>query len=239
MKSIPVTKTGTREIALDTETTGLDAEGGDRIIEIGAVEMIDNVRTGREYHAYIDPQCDITVAAQEIHGITKEMLEGKPVFADIVEEFLDFIAGDPLVIHNADFDTKFLNKEMERLGRPAIDPSRVIDSLKIARRAFPGAKLSLDALCRRFRISLEGREKHGALLDAQLLGDVYLELNGGRQRALELLSQSEEDVNTSGISEAKTHRQLHVLRATEEELAAHAALLGKISNPVWNRVAGK
>lgn len=230
------TITGIRACALDTETTGLDPESGDRIIEIGAVEMIDNVRTGREFHVLIDPKCAITLAAQQVHGITAEMLEGKPVFAGIVDEFLEFIGSDTLVIHNAEFDMKFLNKELQLCGRTPLSGNRVVDSLKLARSRFPGSPASLDALCRRFKISLDGRDKHGALIDAQLLADIYLELCGGRQRSLELSVEKADTMTLLHDATLPAARSSLVIRANDEEVAAHAALLSKIANPIWNRV---
>ena len=175
-----------REICLDTETTGLKPEEGHRIIEIGAVELLDKVPTGREYHVYVNPERDVPEEAVKVHGITAEFLADKPLFADIAEEFLAFIGDAMLVIHNAEFDRRFLNAELERVGLPLIERQRCVDTLQLARAAFPGAPASLDALCKRFGIDNSHRELHGALLDARILADVYLELAGGRQRSLTL-----------------------------------------------------
>ncbi len=175
-----------REICLDTETTGLKPEEGHRIIEIGAVELIDKVPTGKEFHVYVNPQRDVPEEAVKVHGITAEMLADKPLFEQIAQDFLEFIGDAKLVIHNAAFDRKFLNAELERCGLPMIAPTRCVDTLLMARAAFPGAPASLDALCKRFGIDNSHRALHGALLDAQILAEVYLELAGGRQRALGL-----------------------------------------------------
>ncbi len=175
-----------REICLDTETTGLKPEEGHRVIEIGAVELVDKVPTGREYHVYINPERDVPAGAVEVHGLTAEFLADKPPFAEIAEEFLSFVEDATLVIHNAEFDRRFLNAELERLGLPLIPRERCVDTLAIARAKFPGAPCSLDALCRRFAIDNSHRDLHGALIDAKILAEVYLELVGGRQRALGL-----------------------------------------------------
>ncbi len=176
-----------REICLDTETTGLKPEEGHRVIEIGAVELHNHIPTGRTFHVYINPERDVPEEAVKVHGLTAEFLADKPTFAEIVDDFLAFIGEDaPLVIHNAEFDRKFLNWELSIVGRPAIPPERCIDTLEIARRKFPGAQNTLDALCRRFGVDNSARELHGALLDAQLLADVYIELIGGRQIDLSL-----------------------------------------------------
>ncbi|MEM1038160.1 MAG: DNA polymerase III subunit epsilon [Pseudomonadota bacterium] len=171
-----------REIIFDTETTGLKAAEGDRIIEIGAIEMVNRFPTGRTFHHYLNPQDrDIHPDAERIHGISKAQLVDKPIFADLYDEFHAFFGEGNLVAHNANFDIGFLNAELERINRPVIDNRRVVDTLAIAKRLFPGARLSLDALCSRFGISNEHRTLHGALLDTELLADVYLELTGGRQ----------------------------------------------------------
>jgi DNA polymerase-3 subunit epsilon len=170
-----------REIVLDTETTGLDPFMGDRIVEIGCIELVNHVPTGRTYHQYINPERPMPQEAFEVHGLGDEFLADKPKFIAIVGAFLDFIAEDKLVIHNAAFDMKFLNAELVRAKRRELAPDRAVDTLMIARKRFPGAGNSLDALCRRFGVDNSGRELHGALLDCQLLAEVYLELRGGRQ----------------------------------------------------------
>jgi DNA polymerase-3 subunit epsilon len=170
-----------REIVLDTETTGLDPDAGDRIVEIGAVELVNHLPTGRTYHQYINPERDMPEEAFQVHGLSNEFLADKPRFAEIAGEFLDFIGDAKLVIHNASFDMRFLNAELDWAGFPRIEWSRAIDTLAIARQKFPGAPASLDALCRRFGVDNSNRTLHGALLDSQILAEVYLELIGGRQ----------------------------------------------------------
>lgn len=175
-----------REIILDTETTGLNPLEGHRIIEIGCLEMINKVLTGREFHCYINPQRDVPQEAYRIHGISSEFLIDKPLFSHIADEFLAFIEGATLVIHNARFDIGFINHELSKLGKMALELNEVIDTLTMARKAFPGARANLDALCKRFKIDNTMRTKHGALLDAQLLAEIYVELTGGRQRSFVL-----------------------------------------------------
>ncbi len=173
-----------REICLDIETTGLDPRDGHKIIEIAAIEMIDRVRTGKFFHSYINPRRDVPQEAFAIHGISTEFLQDKPIFNHVVYKFLEFIRGAKVVIHNAAFDTKFINYELGMLGIDKLDMTNVIDSLTIARSKFPGSPASLDALCKRFGIDLSKRTKHGALLDTELLCDVYIELMGGAQGGL-------------------------------------------------------
>ena len=175
-----------RHLVLDTETTGLSATEGHRIIEIGVVEMVNFSVTGRSLHLYINPERDIDVGAQDIHGLSSEFLADKPVFADILTEFTDFIKDDLLVIHNAPFDIGFLNAEFSRCGHPPLSMERVIDTLPLARQKYPGAQASLDALCRRFDVDNSHRDLHGALIDADLLASVFVELKGGRQPGLKL-----------------------------------------------------
>ncbi|MGH6992245.1 MAG: DNA polymerase III subunit epsilon [Caulobacteraceae bacterium] len=178
----------TREIVLDTETTGLDPRQGHRIVEIACVELGDCLPTGRRFHAYVDPEREVDVDAERIHGLSGAFLRGKPRFADpeVVEEFLAFIGDAPIIAHNAAFDRAFVESELARAGRPSPSAARWTDTLQLAQRRFPGMYNSLDALCKRFKLSLAGREKHGALVDAQLLASVYLELRGGRERRLDL-----------------------------------------------------
>ena len=175
-----------REIVIDTETTGLDPDTGDRIIELGAVELVNHMPTGRTFHAYVNPQREVPAEAVEVHGLTAAFLADKPVFAAIAAEFAAFVGDARLVIHNAAFDMKFLNAELGWAGLPSIPWARAVDTLELARRRFPGAQHSLDSLCRRFGVDNSGREKHGALLDSELLAEVYLELMGGRQPDLTL-----------------------------------------------------
>lgn len=226
-----------REIALDTETTGLDPRQGHRIVEIGCVEMINRMRTGKVYHVYINPQRDMPDEAFKIHGISADFLKDKPVFDDLAAEFIAFIEESPLVIHNAGFDMKFINFELERIKLPAIKvtSTRVIDTLIMARKKFPGSPASLDALCKRFKIDLSTRTKHGALLDAELLTDVYLELIGGNQTAMLLGSAA---LGGNGRQKVAGKRlrpsRNYLLSALEIEL--HSEYVKKIKDPLWNKV---
>lgn len=227
-----------REIVLDTETTGLDPLNGDRIVEIGCVELLNHIETGRVFHTYLDPECAMPFAASEITGITDEMLRGKPKFAEVAGDLMAFLAEDPLVIHNAAFDLGFLNAELGRAGRSGLAAARAIDTLMIARRKFPGAPASLDALCKRFNIDLAERVKHGALLDARLLAEVYLELIGGRQQALLFMGGAEA---AEIVIEAQVAARVRAVplgpRLSEAEIAAHAAFVAAElgSSPVWGR----
>ncbi len=173
-----------REIVLDTETTGLDPLGGDRIIEIAAMEIIDESLTGMKFHVFLNPDRNIPDSAFKVHGISNDFIKDKPFFSDVLDGFLEFIGDDPLVAHNAEFDLKFLNEELRRAGRPPLERNQVIDTLALARRKHPGASNSLDALCARYGIDRSQRTKHGALIDTRILADVYLELKCGRQKSL-------------------------------------------------------
>ena len=179
-----------REIVLDTETTGLDPASGDKIVEIGCVEIFNTIPTGQTFHVYLDPERDVPEEAFRVHGLSSEFLRGKKKFKDIAQEFLDFIVDSKLVIHNADFDMRFLNSELKSCGMEAIEKHRVVDTLVLARRKHPGSSNSLDALCSRYRIDNSKRTRHGALLDAEILADVYVELSGGRQKNLTLQSDA-------------------------------------------------
>jgi len=224
-----------REIVLDTETTGLDPAKGDRLVEIGAVEIIDKVATGRTFHVLINPERDVPADAERVHGHSTESLKDKPVFASVAPEFLAFIGGDPLVIHNAEFDTRFLNAELTTLGHPPLAPERIVDTLAIARKKHPGAANSLDALCDRYRIDRSRRVKHGALLDSEILVEVYCELMGGRQRSLGLASQitvASEAARNAG-PRAPRPASLPERRDAEAE-AAHRAHLDTFGTPaIW------
>jgi len=216
-----------REIVLDTETTGLEAYGGDRLVEIGCVEMVNRILTGNVYHAYINPERDMPVEAFNVHGLSSEFLSDKPVFATIADEFLEFIAGDTLVIHNAAFDVGFLNAELERLGRPLIARDRVVDTLALARRKHPGGGNRLDDLMNRYGIDSSRRVKHGALLDAELLAEVYSELLGGRQASLMGLveEQSEAPRLVVAAKAARARPAPLAPRITSAEQEAHAAFV--------------
>lgn len=229
-----------REIVMDTETTGLDPKEGHRIVEIGAVELINHIPTGRVYQEYINPERDMPAEAEKIHGISEAFLADKPVFAAVADGFLAFIdtggEGEPspgtLVIHNAAFDIKFLNSELKRLGHGPIDDDRVIDSLQLARQRFPGAPANLDALCRRFDVDTSARTKHGALLDSELLAEVYLGLIGGRQPGLDLAIDKGESDGTVVIERVARPPRPHA--PSPAELDAHKALLQRIKDPLWN-----
>ena len=221
-----------REIVLDTETTGLDARAGDRIVEIAGVELLNHLPTGRHFHSYVNPERDISIGAYDVHGLSGDFLAGQPRFAEIVDGFLAFLGEAPLVIHNAEFDLGFLNAELARLERPALAPARALDTLAMARRKFPGAQASLDALCRRFAIDNTARARHGALLDAELLAEVYLELIGGRQAGFDLVGRAPAR-DTAAPDAQGPPRPSRVHAPTDAELAAHDALVAKLTNPLW------
>lgn len=221
----------TREIVLDTETTGLDPNAGHRLVEIACVELVNHLPSGRTFRRYVNPERDMPSDAQAVHGLTAEFLAGHPVFASVVAEFLEFIGDARLVIHNAEFDLKFVNAELARLGFPPLVARRAVDTVQLARRKFPGAAASLDALCGRFNIDNSSRTVHGALLDAQLLAEVYLELIGGRQATIELVAGA-----VSAIGVVAAERPVRPPRPHEpsaDELAAHLALLQQIKTPLW------
>ena len=228
-----------REIIFDTETTGLNPAGGDRIVEIGCIEMINRVETGRHFHAYFNPERDMPREAELVHGLTTNFLSAQPRFTERVHELLEFIEDAPLVAHNASFDFGFLNHELERCGHPLICTSRMVCTLVMARTRHPGAKHSLDALCTRFGVDRSHRVKHGALLDAQLLAQVYIELTGGRQIGLGLVADTGGVAVASG-SDAVTVREVRAPRphfAAQEELALHRAFIARLVNPLWARFA--
>lgn len=228
-----------REIVFDTETTGLNPSGGDRMVEIGCIEIYNRVETGRHFHAYFNPEREMPMEAEAVHGLSTIFLSDKPRFSERVDELLDFIEDSPLVAHNASFDFGFLNFELGRCGRPSLCMSRMVDTLALARSKHPGAKHSLDALCMRFGIDRSQRIKHGALLDAQLLAQVYVELTGGRQIGLGLVA----DAGTVAVSQSArpvTIREPRPPRphsALAEELERHRAFIAKLVNPLWERFA--
>lgn len=223
-----------REIVLDTETTGISPAEGHRVCEIGCVELDNHMATGRTFHVYVNPQRDMPEGAFRVHGLSEDFLRDKPKFAEVVDDFLKFITDTPLVIHNASFDMGFLNTELEKLGKKSLPPSQAIDTLAIARRKFPGAQNSLDALCRRFNVDNSNRVQHGALLDAELLAEVYLELIGGREPGLGL------GADAGGGAEGKRARGAHVRRTprdkplpsllSDEEREAHAAFVATLGD---------
>jgi DNA polymerase-3 subunit epsilon len=225
----------TREIVLDTETTGMDPEDGHRLVEIGCVELLNHVPTGKHLQFYINPERDVPVEATAVHGLTGDFLADKPVFSQIYSEFLAFIGDAKLVIHNAEFDMKFINAELRSVGHEPIPWPRIIDTLQMARRKFPGSPANLDALCRRFGIDNTERTYHGALLDSELLAEVYLELLGGRQHGLGLLAEKEKEETSVVKAQRKTRAQRPARphAPSPAELAAHQAMLAKIKKPLW------
>jgi DNA polymerase-3 subunit epsilon len=227
-----------REIILDTETTGLDPAKGDRIVEIGAVELLNHLPTGRTFHVYINPERDMPKEAEAVHGLSSTFLKDKPVFASIAQDFLEFLAEDVLIIHNASFDMAFINAELGFLRMPSIPPERVVDTLHIARQKHPGAANSLDALCRRYGIDNSRRTKHGALLDSELLAEVYLELIGGRQTALILEASVTRRAATTVAAQQISYQRPAPLpsRLTDEERAAHSAFVADLGeHSLWKQ----
>jgi DNA polymerase III subunit epsilon len=219
-----------RKIVLDTETTGLSVKDGHKIIEIGCTELVGRMRTGKTFHVYINPKRKIDKAAYEVHGISDQFVADKPLFVDIAQDFLKFIGNSNLIIHNAAFDMRFLNHELSCASLPLIPMHRAIDTLLLARKKFPGAQASLDALCRKFNISLQSRTKHGALIDSELLALVYLELVGNKQPQMSLYN-AESAQYLNGVV-----KQLHPKRSfalSAEEIATHEEVLRKIKDPLW------
>lgn len=223
-----------REIVLDTETTGLDPNSGDRIIEIGCVELINHMPSGETYQQYINPERDIPADSFRIHGLSEVFLDDYPVFAEIVDGFLDFIKDDKLVIHNAAFDIKFINSELERLGFSALSITRAIDTVQIARTCYPGASASLDDLCRRFGIDNTKRTLHGALLDSSLLAEVYIDLIGAREPGFDLAAQESSKI-AHMLRREKVVRPARPHVPSQAELAAHEALIARLEDPIWQK----
>lgn len=228
-----------REIAFDTETTGLDQKSGHKIVEIGCVELINLLPTGNVFHKYINPERDMPVEAFRVHGLSEEFLSDKPLFADIADEFLTFVGDAQLVIHNAAFDMGFINAELAAIGRDVIPMDRAIDTVRMARRKFPGAQASLNALCMRFGIDLSARDLHGALLDAQLLAAVYLGLRGGRQHDMGLAAELAAQANNVEVAETTPgetgRRAPRTHAASPKELARHEEFIQKLNEPIWLR----
>lgn len=227
-----------REIVLDTETTGLDPATGDRIVEIGAVELWNGVPTGEHFHVYLNPERDVPEGAVRVHGLTGEFLRDKPVFARVAEEFVAFIGSDRLVIHNAEFDVRFLNAEFSRIAAPPILMDRVLDTLAVARKRHPGAQNSLDALCNRYGVDATRRKKHGALLDAELLAEVYVELNGGRQSAFALTAVAAQSARTSSADLLTCRPAALPPRLSGADMDAHRALVAMLGDKAfWAKAA--
>jgi len=223
-----------RSIILDTETTGLDPATGDRVLEVAAVELMNLVPTGRSFHVVIDPERDVPEEASRIHGFTRDMLVGKPKFAEILPGLLEFLGDDPVIAHNAVFDFNFLDHEFKRANQPPIPRARMVDTLVMAKKRFPGLPNSLDALCRRYGIDNSMRTSHNALLDVQLLAQVYLELMGGKQPGLELAGNRAAASNAPVLLDAApVVRTPRPITPSADELDAHAAFLGKLKEPIW------
>lgn len=226
-----------REIVFDTETTGLDPRTGDRMVEIGCIELVNLVPTGQTFHAYFNPERDMPAGAEAVHGLSSHFLSDKPLFRDLAGELLDFIGDSSLIAHNAGFDFAFLNAELEICQRDRVCTTRMVDTVAIARKRHPGAKLSLDALCSRYGIDRSHRVKHGALLDAELLAQVYVELRGGRQIGLELAAELVTEERTLIVthrpSVASQRREPRLHTASEEELERHRNFLAGIASPLW------
>lgn len=223
-----------REIIFDTETTGLDPADGHRLVEIGCVELVNYCETGRVFHTYLNPGRAMPPEAFAVHGLSDNFLADKPRFADVVEEFLAFIGEDPLVAHNAEFDLRFLNAELSAIGRDALGMHRIVDTLALARRRWPGAKHSLDALCTRYGVDRSARVRHGALLDAELLAQVYVELRGGRQIGLTLAETASIVAPAAPVAD-RPFRPARPHAASAAELAAHAAFVARIKDALWLR----
>jgi len=226
-----------REIVFDTETTGLEPAKGDRLVEMGCIEMVNRVATGRTFHAYYNPDRSMPIEAERVHGLSEAFLSDKPRFPELVAELMEFIGDSPLVAHNAAFDFGFLNAELAMCGFEAVCTTRMVDTLAIAKRRHPGAKLSLDALCSRYGIDRSHRTLHGALLDAELLAQVYVELMGGRQIGLELAAETAGATIVELTQSPARKREFRVPRphqASTEELARHREFLGKIQSPLWD-----
>ncbi|MCH7887873.1 MAG: DNA polymerase III subunit epsilon [Proteobacteria bacterium] len=237
-----------REVVLDTETTGLDPGSGHRIVEIGCVELVNHVPTGREYQTYLNPDRDVPEEAFEVHGLATAFLATKPRFAEVVDDFLAFLGSSRLIIHNAEFDLAFLNAELERLSYPRLSPQRSLDTLELARRQAPGAPANLDALARRFALDTQARRVHGALVDARILAEVYLRLTGGRQPALLLKPGEPREALASpspgmrpgmrpgmGASASTAVRAARPHAASGDEQTAHAAFIDRVTDPIWRR----
>jgi DNA polymerase III subunit epsilon len=220
-----------REIVLDTETTGLDPKSGHRIVELGCIELTNHMPNGNTFHEYLNPERDMPSDAFDVHGLSTEFLAGHKLFGEIAEQFLHFIGDAALVIHNARFDISFLNAELARLKLPGLDINRAIDTVALARRKFPGAPVNLDALCRRFDIDNAGRAKHGALLDSELLAEVYLELIGGRQPGLGLAGPARAETVSANASRETKQPRAHAPDGAE--LEAHSKFVESLNNPIW------
>ncbi len=230
-----------REIVFDTETTGFDPETGDRLVEIGCIELENHMPTGNNFHVYINPERDVPAEVVAVHGLDNERLKDEPTFGEIVGDFVDFIGMDSkLIAHNAEFDMKFINAELKMFGFPSIDPRRVIDTLPMARKKFPGSPANLDALCRRFGIDNTARTLHGALLDSELLAEVYMELLGGRQRGLKIegdkRSAGKSEIQNSSLNKNRPFREPRQFVVSNDEAAAHQLMIDAIGDSaLWKK----
>lgn len=222
-----------REIIFDTETTGLDPESGHRIVEIGCIEVVNLMPTGENFHKYLNPEREVPASAVQIHGLTSDFLKEHPVFGEVAGDFLEFVGDATLVAHNADFDMRFLNWELRNIGMRPLPAARAIDTLAMARSKFPGAQHSLDALCRRFGIDNSNRSLHGALLDARILSEVYLELSGGRQTGMDL--DSGPKTGTARSAAGGGPRPRRHFPASKDELARHEEFITGLTDPVWSK----
>jgi DNA polymerase-3 subunit epsilon len=226
-----------REIIFDTETTGFDPKTGDRLVEIGCIELVDRRETGQSFHAYFNPERDMPAAAEAVHGLSIAFLSDKPLFATRVDELMEFLGDAPLIAHNAAFDFGFVNAELARAGRPALDMARMLCTVQMARKLHPGAKHSLDALCTRYGIDRSHRVKHGALLDAELLAHLYIEMTGGRQIGLGLAAEARTATAAptfTPIATPQAFREPRPHAATPAELARHAEFVAKLTQPLWH-----
>jgi DNA polymerase III subunit epsilon len=231
-----------REIIFDTETTGFDPQNGDRLVEIGCIEMVGRVMTGKTFHCYYHPERDMPAGAEQVHGLSAKFLSDKPLFASQADALLEFLQDSPLVAHNASFDFGFLNMELRRCGCDLVDLGRMVDTIAIARARHPGAKMSLDALCTRYGIDRSHRTKHGALLDAELLAQLYIELTGGKQIGLGFADDGLAAEGNAAVAQiTPLNRPFRVPRphqASEAELERHRAFVATINDPIWGD-AGK
>ena len=227
-----------RKIVLDTETTGLNINEGHRIIEIGACEMIDHVVTDKTFHVYINPEREINIEATHVHGISNDDLKNKPTFSYICDEFIDFIGNSTLIIHNSDFDISFINNELKLCGKNFEISNPIIDTLKLAKKKFPGSLVNLDALCRRYDVSLENRKFHGALVDAILLSEIYVELIGGRQTSLVFVNKNNNNQSEKTLKEEEksiTKRETRHFNLDENTLKKHKKFIESLENPIWGK----
>ena len=233
-----------RELVLDTETTGLNHESGDRIVEIGIVELKNHIKTGNIFHYYINPEKQSDIKAEKIHGLSKEFLSDKPKFKDIVDELIEFLSDSTIIIHNANFDIGFLNSELRKCNRQLLNSDNILDTLVLARQKYSGQSVSLDSLCRRFGIDITGRKLHGALLDAELLSLVYLELIGGKQTRLEfnkeITTDSENEIEFIGnLLENYKNRKIQEIKKTElnqDDYKKHKEFVTTIPNSIWSKI---